>query len=211
METYGITTARSMFRGTLRNEGWCRTMRKVVDLGLVDEEEQDLAGLTCAQFMAGLIGSTGDLKKDLAAYLDVEEDSLVIRNLEWLGLLSDDPLPLQEGAPIDVLTARMLEKMQYEEGERDMLILQHEFVAEYPDRRQKITSTMIDFGIPHGDTSMSRTVGLPAAIGVRLILQGKIDLTGVHAPVVPEIYEPVLEELEQLGIHFTEEWETIGG
>jgi saccharopine dehydrogenase (NADP+, L-glutamate forming) len=211
MGTYGITTARSMFRGTLRNEGWCWTLRKVVDLGLVDEEVQALAGLTYAQFMAGLIGSTGDLKKDLAASLDVEEDSLVIRNLEWLGLLSDDPLPLQEGAPIDVLTARMLEKMQYAEGERDMLVLQHEFVAEYPDRRQQITSTMIDFGIPHGDTSMSRTVGLPAAIGVRLILQGKIDLTGVHAPVVPEIYEPVLEELEQLGIHFTEEWETIGG
>jgi saccharopine dehydrogenase-like NADP-dependent oxidoreductase len=186
-------------------------MRKVVGLGLVDEEVQDLTGLTYAQFMAGLIGSTGDLKQDLAAHLDVEEDSRVVRNLEWLGFLNDDPLPLQEGAPIDVLTARMLEKMQYAEGERDMLILQHEFVAEYPDRRQKITATMIDFGMPHGDTSMSRTVGLPAAIGVRLILEGEIDLTGVHAPVVPEIYEPVLEELEELGIHFTEEWETIGG
>jgi hypothetical protein len=68
---------------------------------------------------------------------------------------------------------------------------------------------MIDFGIPHGDTSMSQTVGLLAAIGVRLILQGKINLTGVHTPVVPEIYEPVLEELEQLGIHFTEKWETL--
>lgn len=68
---------------------------------------------------------------------------------------------------------------------------------------------MIDFGIPHGDTSMSRTVGLPAAIGVKLILQGKVKLTGVHIPVVPEIYEPVLAELEQLGIHFTEKWETL--
>jgi saccharopine dehydrogenase (NADP+, L-glutamate forming) len=68
---------------------------------------------------------------------------------------------------------------------------------------------MVDFGIPHGDTSMSRTVGLPAAIGVRMILQGKINLTGVHTPVVPEIYEPVLAELEKLGIGFTETWETV--
>ena len=226
METYGITTTKGMFRGTLRNVGWCLTLRKIVDLGLLDEEvRDDIAGLTFAQFMAKLIGSTGDLKKDLAAYLEVERDSPVISNLEWLGLLSDDPLPLQKGAPVDILTARMLEKMQYEEGERDMLILQHEFLAEYPDpstgrrgelvepsgqrRKEKITSTMIDFGIPDGDTSMSRTVGLPAAIGVRLILQGKINLTGVHTPVVPEIYEPVLEELEQLGIHFTEKWETL--
>jgi len=220
IETYGITTTRGMFRGTLRNVGWCATMRKIVDLGLLDEEErEDIAGLTFAQFMAGFIGATSDLKKDLAAYLNVEEDSLVISNLEWLGLLSDDSLPLQKGAPVDILTARMLEKMQYEEGERDMLILQHEFIAEYPDpstgsghrREEKITSTMIDFGIPHGDTSMSRTVGLPAAIGVRMILQGKINLTGVHTPVVPEIYEPVLEELERLGIHFTEKWETLEG
>jgi len=184
METYGITTTKGMFRGTLRNVGWCPTLRKIVDLGLLDEEERDdIAGLTFAQFTARLIGSAGDLKKDLAAYLKVEEDSLVISNLEWLGLLSDDPLPLQKGAPIDILTARMLEKMQYEEGERDMIILQHKFIAEYPDpstalrqgsgqgsgqrRRGKITSTMIDFGIPHGDTCMSRTVGLPASIGVK--------------------------------------------
>ena len=212
METYGITTTKGMFRGTLRNVGWCPTLRKIAYLGLLDEEERDdIAGLTFAQFTARLIGSTGNLKKNLATYLKVEEDSLVISNLEWLGFLSDDPLPLPKGAPIDILTARMLEKMRYEEGERDMLILQHEFMAEYPDRKEKITSTMIDFGIPHGDTSMSRTVGLPAAIGVKLILQGKINLTGVHTPVVPEIYEPVLEELEHLGIHFTEKWETLEG
>lgn len=221
-EIYGITTAKSMFRGTLRNVGWCLTMKKLVDLGLLDEEERDdIAGLTFAQLMGRLIGSTGDVKKDLAAYLNVEEGSLVISNLEWLGLLSDDPLPLQKGAPIDILTARMLEKMQYEEGERDMLILQHEFIAEYPDpsetllrspgqrRKEKITATMIDFGIPHGDTSMARTVGLPAAIGAKLILQGEVHLTGVHTPVVSEIYEPVLGELEQLGIHFTEKRETL--
>jgi saccharopine dehydrogenase-like NADP-dependent oxidoreductase len=58
---------------------------------------------------------------------------------------------------------------------------------------------------------MSRTVGLPAAIAVKLILQGKVNLTGVHTPVVPEIYEPVLEELEQLGIHLAEKWETLQG
>jgi saccharopine dehydrogenase (NADP+, L-glutamate forming) len=210
METYGITTTRGMFRGTLRNAGWCETLKKIVDLGLVDTDKlDDIAGLTFAQFTARLIGSSGDLKQDLAAYLNIAEDSQVMSRLEWLGLLSDDPLPVQKDAPIDILTARMLKKMQFEAGERDLLILQHEFMAEYPDRKQKITATMVDFGIPHGDTSMSRTVGLPAAIGVRMILQGKINVTGVHTPVIPEIYEPVLEELEQLGIGFTEKWETI--
>ncbi|MBC7249752.1 MAG: saccharopine dehydrogenase NADP-binding domain-containing protein [Anaerolineae bacterium] len=210
METYGITSARTMFRGTLRNVGWCATMKKLVELGWLDEEVREgIAGMTFAQFTAGLIGSEGDLRRDLAHYLHIDPESQVMSNLEWLGLLSDDPLPLSTGAPIDILTARMLEKMQYAPGERDMLILRHEFIAEYPDHRERITSTMIDFGIPYGDTSMSRTVGLPAAIGTRLILEGHIHLTGVQTPVVPEIYEPVLQELEQLGITFKEEREEL--
>ena len=90
-----------------------------------------------------------------------------------------------------------------------MLILRHEFEAQYADRTEKITSIMVDFGIPHGYTSMARTVGLPAAIAVRMILEDKINLTGVVAPVVPEIYEPVLEELEAMGIRFVENWETL--
>ncbi len=132
-----------------------------------------------------------------------------VTDLEWLGVFSDEPLPAGQKAPIDILCAVMLEKMVYAPGERDLLILRHQFEAEYPDRIEKISSTMIDFGIPHGYTSMARTVGLPAAIGVRLILEDKIDLTGVVAPMMPEIYEPVLKELEALGLHFEEKWEVL--
>jgi saccharopine dehydrogenase-like NADP-dependent oxidoreductase len=96
-------------------------------------------------------------------------------------------------------------KLIYLEGEKDLLIQHHEFTAEYPDhKKEKVTSTLIDMGIPGGDTSMSRTVGLPVAIATKLIAEGKIDLTGVHIPVVPEIYEPVLAELKTLNIAFTE-------
>ena len=91
-----------------------------------------------------------------------------------------------------------------------MIILRHQFIASYPgDKEEKITSTLIDFGIPNGDTSMARTVGLPAAISTRLILEGKIDKTGVHIPVIPEIYIPILQELKDLGIAFKEGREEI--
>ncbi len=95
--------------------------------------------------------------------------------------------------------------MPYEEGERDMLVMHHEFVAEYPDRKEAITSTMLDFGIPNGDTSMSRTVGLPAAIATRMILEGTITRKGVLVPVTPDIYNPVMAELEKMDIGFKEE------
>ena len=211
MQTYGITTARSMFRGTLRNVGWCDTLSKLIELGWLDETPRpDLTGLTFAQFTARLIGGAGKrLQTDLAGRLRIAEDSPVMRNLIWLGLLSDNSLPLPRGAAIDILTARMLATMSYAPGERDMLLMQHQFQAAYPDRQEKIVSTLVDFGIPHGDSSMARTVGLPAAIGVKMILAGKIDLPGVQIPVVPAIYEPVLAELEALGIHFSEVWESV--
>ena len=215
MHAYGIEGTRTMFRGTLRYPGWCGTLRKIADLGLLSEEPRpDIAGPIFRRFTALLAGapamaSAGELRAALAARLHVTPESKVIEDLAWLGLLSDDPLPPSAFAPIDILTARMLEKMSYAEGERDLLVLQHRFQAQYGGRAQRITSTMVDFGIPHGDTSMSRTVGLPAAIGVRLILEGRIRLTGVQTPVLPEIYEPVLAELETLGIRFVETSEVV--
>ena len=92
-----------------------------------------------------------------------------------------------------------------------MVILAHDFVARYADRSEHILSTLIDFGIPGGDTAMARTVGLPAAIAARLILEGEIRLTGVHIPVLPEIYEPVLSELTRLGIRMEEKTEPLEG
>ncbi len=213
IDTYGIKGVTSMFRGTLRYPGWCDTLKKIAELGLLDETDRtDLAGMTLGQLTAKLIGSTKsghDLRDDLAAFLGINADSTVISNLQWLGMLGDDPLPAEATSPLDVLAARMLEKMPYAPGERDMLVMQHAFISRYPDRTERTTSTMIDYGIPHGDTSMSRTVGLPAAIAARLILEGKIDLTGVQVPVVPEIYLPVLDELEKMGIGFEEKTEVI--
>jgi saccharopine dehydrogenase (NADP+, L-glutamate forming) len=185
-------------------------MRAISAMGWLGEEAPDGAPAeTFAQLTSRLVGSRGDLKADLTARLGIAPDSPVLRNLGWLGLLGDDPLPAGPRAPVDILTARMLELMSYAPGERDLLVLKHEFQARYGDRTQQICSTLVDFGIPGGDSSMSRTVGLPAAIGVKLILHGKVSRTGVQTPVVPEIYEPVLEELEKLGIRFEERWETV--
>jgi len=210
IEIYGIPETEAMYRGTLRNLGWCGTWKKLIELGLLDEEERDLQGLTWADLLRRLIGGgSGDLKRELAAHLGLAEDAEVLGKLEWLNLLSDEPLPLDRGSVLDVIAAKLLEKLQYEEGERDMIVLQHEFVASYPNRKEKITSTLIDFGIPGGDTAMARTVGLPAAIGTKLILQGEIELKGVQVPVVPEVYKPVLTELAEQGIELKEKKEPL--
>jgi saccharopine dehydrogenase-like NADP-dependent oxidoreductase len=210
-DLYQIQPTDWMFRGTLRNTGWCDTLTHIADLGLLSEKPPATQPANLRELTAGLLGVSpgADLARVLCERWDLPLDAKPITDLEWLGLLGDDPLPAGKGTPIDILTALMQAKMAYKPGERDLLIMQHEFVAQYADHREAITATMIDYGIPHGDTSMSRTVGLPAAIAVRLILQGKIDLTGVHVPVIPEIYEPVLAELRELGIGLTEKTEAL--
>lgn len=211
IQLYGIPEARTMYRGTLRYPGWCETWQKFVELGLLDlTEREDLLGMTYRQLLAHLIGrpETSDLRRDLAVHLDLPEGSPILDRFEWLGLLSDDPLPPQRTI-LDILAVRMQEKLQYASGERDMVVLLHDFGVEYPDRRERIRSWLIDFGVPHGDTAMARTVGLPAAIATRLILQGVIRLTGVHIPVLPEIYGPVLAELEEQGIRVEERAEPL--
>ncbi len=212
IDLYGIQSTKSILRGTLRNLGWCATLKKIVDLHLLDQEEREWTGFTYVSFLRKLMNNPNEqnLRRALGQYLNIDENSEIIDRLEWLGLLEGSPLPQTKASPLDIIGDKMLEKLQYQEGERDMIILQHTFEDVYPDgKKERIMSTLIDFGIPNGDSSMSRTVGLPPAIGTRLILEGKINKTGVHIPVIPEIYMPILAELKEIGIEFKEKKEAL--
>ena len=201
IETYGLAGVETMFRGTLRNAGWCETWLALSRLGFLGDAQQNCGGLTYGEFSARVLGvDAADVRSAFAARAGVAEDSPVVGRLEWLGFFSDEPVPQAEAAPMDVLAERLAERCPYGEGERDMIVLHHDFDVDYGGRGEHVTSTLVDFGIPGGDSAMSRTVSLPAAIAARLILEGKIALTGVQIPVVPEIYEPVLAELERFGI-----------
>jgi saccharopine dehydrogenase (NADP+, L-glutamate forming)/spermidine synthase len=212
VDLYGIQSTKTMLRGTLRNIGWCATLKKVADIGLLDKEEKDWTGYTYDSFVRSLMDNPEepDLRKALATYLKLEEDSDVLDRFEWMSLLSNEPIPVEKGGAIDILAARMIEKMSLAVGERDMILLQHTFEAAYPEGPgERITSTLIDYGIPFGDSAMSRTVGLPPAISTKLILEGKINKAGVFIPVEPDIYIPVLQELKSLNIEFSEKKESL--
>jgi saccharopine dehydrogenase (NADP+, L-glutamate forming) len=205
IDIYGISETNTMLRGTLRNVGWCETLDAIADLGLLDIEEKSLNGMTYATMMRNLVSAgKDDVKKAVAKFCKIPENHLIIKRLSWLGLFDEVMIPSGINTQLDALCHLFEEKMQYAPGERDMIVMHHEFIAEYTDKKQKITSTLIDYGIPNGDSSMSRTVALPVAIASKMILEGKISLTGVHRPIIPEIYSPILDELASLDIALEE-------
>lgn len=211
-ETYGIPETRTMLRCTLRYDGWCRTLRKMGELGLLDQTSRRWSAGNFGDFLRELMPAPGgpEIRDAVSKALGLDPDSDIIRRLEWLGLFGADPLPLAEGSPLDILVARMTAMMAYAEGERDMVVLRHVFeISGALGKAERITTTLIDYGIPGGDSAMARTVGLPAAIGARLILEGKIDRTGVHIPTSPDIFVPILNELKESGIRFAEERESL--
>ena len=194
-------------------------MRALIALGALDDSEAiEWTGRTYADYTAGLISrargvesATARVREETAEFLGVEEIADVIQRFEWLGLFSGEPVALERGARVDVLVALMLRRMSYAPGERDMIIVHDEISAEFPGtgaenrpaRRETRSVSMVAEGVPHGDSAMSRAVSLPAAIAARLILEGRIETTGVLMPTLREIYEPVLAELEGFGLEFT--------
>ncbi len=205
IETYNIPETKTMLRGTFRNIGWCRTLKKIADLGLLDIEEHSLNNLTYSQMIRQLLSSDeDDVLSMVAKKLGLETSDPIINRFDWLGLFSDETIPDGISTYLDALCHLFEQKLQYASGERDMIVMHHDFIAEYSNRRERITSTMIDYGIPNGDTSMSRTVALPVAIASRLILEGKINLTGVHRPIMEGVYSLILKELETLDIKLEE-------
>lgn len=208
IDIYGLEGIQTMLRGTLRYPGWCKTMYSISRLGLLELEEKPLHGKTYAEFTQQLlkISKDADLKGEVANYLKLDVDDNVLEKLEWLGLFSDRPIPIERGAPLDVVCSLFEKKLQYSSGERDMIVMQHMFTVQAKNgKTERIRSTLIDYGILHGDSSMSRTVALPAAIASHLILEREVKLKGVQIPIISELYEPILKELEELNIRFTEE------
>jgi saccharopine dehydrogenase-like NADP-dependent oxidoreductase len=209
IELYGIPETKTIFRGTFRHPGWCESLDAMKALHLITNDKYDFEGKSFAEMVAMLIGESNseNIREKAAKYLGLNKNAHALDAIEWLGLFSNEMMNRQLDSPFEVTSDLMIDKMMIGQTERDMVVLQHMFLATYPgNKKEVIKSSMLDFGTLAADTAIARTVALPAAIGVEMILENKIDIKGVHIPVLPQIYQPILDRLETVGIKMTEEY-----
>ena len=125
--------------------------------------------------------------------------------VRWTGIFRDDKSGLKQATPAAILQHLLEQKWVLEENDKDMIVMQHIFDYKLNGVSKCLRSSLVVLGEDRIHTAMAKTVGLPMAITATLLLECKITgISGVHIPVLPEIYEPVLKELHQQGVVFQE-------
>ena len=208
-ERYGIADIPNILRGTIRHKGFCESWDALIQIGLTDAGFPILHSgeISFYELLDAYVGKYqgGSLKERVAEMLGQEPDSEVMRNLEWLGLFRKKKIRLPNATPALILEHLIREKWVLKPDDRDMILMYHELEYEMDGKAYGFTSTMQLKGNNASDTAMAQTVGLPMGIFVRMVMEGNILARGVQIPVMKEVYDPVLKELEEYGIVFHEE------
>ena len=197
---YQLEGVETFIRTTLRYPQFCYAWKHIIDTQLTSETSfYETDGMTLQAFFKQHFeqhGFTGKIE---------QQPGIFIKQLEWLGL-QDDITIINKGrcSAMDVLQFALEKKLALKAGDKDMVVMLHEIEYLQDGKKFRVRSNLIVKGDDNQRTAMAKTVGLPLGIAAKLILQGKIKETGLHIPVIPAVYEPVLQELQQYGIAFHE-------
>ncbi|MBC7827152.1 MAG: saccharopine dehydrogenase NADP-binding domain-containing protein [Chitinophagaceae bacterium] len=188
-------------------------LEKLQELLAAEEEVDEAKKSELQDFM--MVDNAGELmdinidevKNKAAATVagQMHEANLSLKQLFFLGM-DDDSTFINKGrcSAADVLQFSLEQKLRLKADDKDMIVMMHELEYSVDGKSHFVNSSLIVQGEDNLRTAMAKTVGLPLGIATRLILEGKIKLTGLHIPILPEIYNPVMKELEEYDIRFQE-------
>ncbi|KAG8311915.1 hypothetical protein J6590_034505 [Homalodisca vitripennis] len=217
-QLYGIAAeVQTMFRGSIRYKGFLETMLSLKLLGLIDLNTHpalhpDGPDITWRELMCALLGlSHADIfYENLRSKVSERVGETQLLAVEKLGLM-DDVKVVKCGTPIESLSHYLSLRLSLGEQERDVVILRHEMdIAWAAGQNERRDITMVEYGDGQGTSAMARTVGLPAAIAAKMVLDGEIQEHGMVYPLTPHIYRPMLSRLRAEGIVSRVSVEKIG-
>ena len=201
INTYGLHDIDTFIRTTLRHPSFCRGWNTIVNMELTDLNDHEEIK-NCKTYNEWYQQKNKTTQSSF--YLNKEDDEFD-KQADYLGLRSNDSIKTEINNSALLLQNILEKKLAMQPHDKDMIVMFHEIGYEINGENKEVRSSLIVKGDNQKQTAMAKTVGLPLGIAAKLILQNKIKLTGLHIPVLPEIYEPVLLELEAHQIKFIEE------
>jgi len=207
IEKYGLQDISTIYRGTLRRPGFCRAWDLLVQLGVTDDTYivEGSEDMTFRAFINSFLpyNPHDSVELKLMYYLKIDQDSGLMEKLQSLGIFSNEKIGLKNASPARILEHILKKVWTMSADDRDMIVMWHKFFYKSKEGvNYQRTSSFGAIGQGSEYTAMAKTVGLPMGIAAKLILQNRIKLKGLHLPVKPEIYLPILKELEEYGIVF---------
>lgn len=207
-KVYGLENIPTIYRGTLRRPGFSRAWDVFVKLGMTDDSYvlEGSENMTFRDFTNTFLAYNqhDSVELKLMHYLNIPQDSVLMDKLTWLGIFEKTKVGIKNATPAQVLQHILEQKWTMDPDDHDMIVMYHKFGYELNGEKHMIESSMVSIGRNSKETAMARTVGLPVAIAAKNILNGNITTPGVQIPITKEIYLPMLEELAQHEIVFTE-------
>ena len=207
-ETYGLNDIPTLYRGTLRRPNYCKAFNVFCELGMTDDSYKmhNSKNLTPRSFLNAFLPYMKGVSVEDKFKIFLREDRMYLYDqYEWLGIFDKSKdFGFDQASPAQLLEKLLVNKMSLEVGDKDMLVMYHEFEYTMGGETRLIVSSMINEGEDQMYTSMSNTVGLPVGICTKMILTDAIKDRGVLLPVNKSIYEPILKELKEYKIEFTE-------
>lgn len=199
---YGIEDIPSIFRGTMRRPGYSEAWNVFVQLGMTDDSVKFVGSEDCTyrDFTNAFLkyDANHSVEKKLCDNLNLDPNGIIMKKLTWLGIFEDKKIGLKDASPAQVLQKLLESKWGLGPEDKDILVMQHKFEYELNGEKKGIQSSFAYIGKTQEETAMAITVGTPLAIATRMLATGKIKLKGVQIPVVPELYNPILDELLSL-------------
>jgi saccharopine dehydrogenase-like NADP-dependent oxidoreductase len=206
---YGLENIPTMYRGTIRKVGFSRAWNIFVQLGMTDDSYtiEDSENMSYRDFVNLFLAysPSDSVELKLRSYLKIDQDDIMWEKLIELDIFNPKKkIGLTNATPAKMLQKILEDSWTLQEEDKDMIVMQHLFGYEINGEKFQIESNLVVLGENQTYTAMAKTVGLPVAIAALKILKGEIKKPGVQLPISKEIYEPILKELENYGVKFTE-------
>ena len=206
---YGLEDILTLYRGTIRRVGFSKAWNMFVDLGMTDDTYTipNSENLSYREFVNSFLpySPTDSVELKLRHSLKIDQDDLMWNKIEDLDILNPNKtLDIKDATPAQGLQKILMDSWTLGPQDKDMIVMYHKFGYELHGEKHQIDSKMVAIGDDQDYTAMAKTVGLPVAIAALRILNKEITTPGVQLPLNKEVYEPILKELQEFGIHFTE-------